>query len=137
VIKHICLTALFLAACASVGERGSEPRHVVLRNVSGVDLQTLTVREPRSEQPARLGTISPALNGHSYSFARRPDGPPLPKQAIVVWTTRGGGKGSALANLEEALARSTGAADEAIFFELRPGGRVAVYLGTAPRSMYG
>ena len=134
---RVTVLACLVASCASVASRAPQPQNVVLRNASGADLHRRTVREPRETANAsRLGTISPALDGRSYTFARRAGAAPLPDVAEVVWETRSGFVGSARVSLAAALKGATGVDDEAIVFELRSGGRVRVYLGQAEPSLY-
>ncbi|MHC4972743.1 MAG: hypothetical protein ACYTG3_10460 [Planctomycetota bacterium] len=120
-----------LAACAST----PEPGKIALSNATGEVLQSMTVGEAREEgdtSPLRLGRIAPAFPGRPFVFVRRPDAERLPKRAQVSWQLRSGAVGSRTVDLGEVLKRATGAPDEALFFELRPGGRVVVFLGRVP-----
>jgi hypothetical protein len=127
-----CFLLAALAACASTRP---EPGKIALSNATGAVLQSMTVGEARKEgdtSPLRLGRIAPAFPGRPFVFVRRPDAKRLPKKAVVRWQLRSGAIGSRTVDLTEALEKATGAADEALFFELRSGGRVVVFLGRVP-----
>lgn len=121
-----------LAACASTRR---EPGKIVLSNATGAVLKSLTVGEvgqAGDTRPLRLGRIAPAFPGRNFVFVRRKDAEPLPKHAVVTWQLPSGAQRSVAVDLEEPLRQATGAPDEALFFELRSGGRVAVFLARVP-----
>jgi len=127
-----CLLLAGLAACASTRP---EPGKIVLHNATGAVLKSMTVGEVGrvgDTRPLRLGRIAPAFPGRHFVFVRRPDAERLPKHAVVTWQLRSGAQRSVTVDLEEPLRKATGAADEALFFELRSGGRVVVFVARVP-----
>lgn len=120
-----------LAACAGLGMQRKEPGRIALRNVSGADLRSLTVREvPEGERasPVRLGAVAPARNGQTYDFPRRADAPKLPARAVLLWEDESGSAHSAVVQIDDVLEEATGAPGEILAFELRPGGRAVARL---------
>jgi hypothetical protein len=121
-----------LAACASTRP---EPGTIVLRNATGSVMKSMTVGEVGQvgdTRPLRLGRIAPAFPGRDFVFVRREGAEPLPKHAVVTWQLRSGKQRSVAVDLADPLKRATGAPDEALYFELRPDGRVSVFLGRVP-----
>jgi len=126
------LIAAALAACTSTRP---EPGKIVLSNATGAVLKSMAVGEARKEgdkSPLRLGRIAPAFPGRNFVFVRKEGADRLPKQAAVTWQLPSGAIRTVKVQLDDVLKQATGAPDEALFFELRPDGRVVVFLGRVP-----
>jgi hypothetical protein len=133
-MRHLttCLCLVGLAACASTRP---EPGKIVLSNATAIRLRSMTVGETRKAgdtSPLRLGRIAPAVPGQNYVFVRREGAERLPSHAVVTWQLHSGALHSMTVQLDEVLKQATGAPDEALFFELRSGGRVVAFLGRVP-----
>lgn len=123
------LPLVLAAGCAtSPSSSRVEPPLVAIRNATGQDLATVTVREAPDDrhQARRLGSISPLLNGAVYSIRRRPNPAPLAPRAEVRWQTRAGASDAVVVWIDDALARATGTPNEALIFHILPGGQVMV-----------
>jgi len=129
------VTSLLLVALAACASTRPEPGKIVLSNATGAVLKSMAVGEARKagdKSPLRLGRIAPAFPGRNFVFVRKEGAERLPKHAVLTWQLRSGAIRSVTVQLDEVLKQATGAPDEALFFELRPGGRVVVFLGRVP-----
>ena len=133
-MRHLT-TCLFLAGLAACASTRPEPGKIVLSNATAMRLRSMTVGEARKKgdtSPLRLGRIAPAFPGRNYVFVRREGAERLPSHAAVTWQLHSGALHSMTVPLDEVLKQATGAPDEALFFELRSGGRVVAFLGRVP-----
>src|SRR5512139_240720 len=64
------LTLLLLSSCASLpAGGGTEPRTIVIRNRSGADIASVTLRDAgRTSRDSRFGTIAPVPQGVSQEY---------------------------------------------------------------------
>lgn len=123
-------TFVLVAGCASMEKgRSIEPRVIIVRNNSGVDLNVVSLREvgKSDEQSARLGSVSPVSRGVSQVFVRPSPPPPLPDVLDVSWTDSRGREQAAQVSLKEVL-KSSGSKGDVLIFEIRPLGRIDIYL---------
>jgi len=81
-----------------------------------------------SESERRIGMMSPVAENFTYTFVRPAHASPLPQKVRVVVSYAGVSEQSTVIDLGDALHKSTGGPNEAIVFELRPGGAVIAYL---------
>ena len=80
------------------------------------------------DQPRRLGSMGPVLNGFTYEFRRRENPPPLPHDVRVIWTYNNGETCEMTVPIRGVLEGAAGQAGEAIVFDLKPRRQVRVYL---------
>ena len=105
----------------------------MIRNSCARDLSTVTLKEPRVDgQRVSMGSISPVLRSSPFVYRRPASPPPLLRRMKVVWTEDGGQAYQKEVDLTAVLKQATGAQDEALVFDLRPGGAVQVYLSRIP-----
>jgi hypothetical protein len=124
------LILVLIVGCASMQKgRNIEPRVIVVRNNSAVDLNVVSLREvgKSDEHSARLGSVSPVSRGVSQVFVRPAPPPPLPDVLDVSWTDSRGRKQTARVSLKEVLNNPSSKGD-VLIFEIRPLGRIDVYL---------
>ena len=129
------LSLLLLASCASLPAGGAkEPRTIVIRNRSGADIASVTLRETgwMSRDP-RFGTIAPVPQGVSQEIGRSTGPPPLPRSIEVEWVDRAGRTLVREVSVAKALKGATGAGDEAIVFEIGPFEDVLVFIERVAR----
>jgi hypothetical protein len=131
----LVVVALGLAyGCSSTPTAGFAPKHepktIAIRNASGRAAQSIIVGEDRdaTDRPRRVGGVAPAAVNHTYAFARPPDAPPLPATVRVNYSFAGGEPQSTVVDLRPLARQAKGDRDEAVVFELRPGGSVVAYL---------
>ena len=128
------LLLLLASGCASSSKPAfasdREPRIIAIRNASGRQAQAITVQSDHdsAEGPRRMGSISPVAPNYTYAFARAPDAPRLPSRVRVIYSFAGGQNKSTTVDLAALSDKATGDRDEAVVFELRPGGEVVAYL---------
>jgi hypothetical protein len=105
-----------------------EPRFIVIRNATGRDLAAVSIQEAGKplKDAVRMGSISPLLRGRATIIERQTAAEPLPDAALVNWTDPQRGMSQAEVSLREPLRRATGAADEALVFDIQSPGRVRV-----------
>jgi heat shock protein HslJ len=130
------LTACIDLACSTLLiSRNAEPPVIVVRNRSGVDIATVTLREAgRSpERAGRFGSLSPVPAGVSQSTVRPKAPPPFPAEVTVEWIDSEGRTRSRDVNVSKALRSATGAAGEALVFEIGPSEDVQVFVENAER----
>ena len=126
------LLALCLAgACASDdGAAGRGPGMIAIRNTSGRQAQSISLQEDKqpAEASRRMGAMSPVMPNRTYAFVRPANAPSLPAKVRVNYAFPGGAPQSTVVDLREATRHATGASNEAVVFDLRADGSVAVYL---------
>ena len=124
------LAFLLLSSCASlplVG--GKEPRTIVIRNRSGSDIDTVTLREAGSGSPAaRYGSISPVPKGVSQEYVRPTNPPSFPRTITIEWVDDEGKTHARDLALSKALRSATGSREEALVFEIGPFEDVLVFI---------
>jgi len=126
---------LLLSSCASLPlGTGSEPRIIVVRNLSGADIATVTLRESASGQHASgFGSLSPVPAGVAQVYVRGTDPPPFPRTVAVEWLDSEGRTHVKELSLSKALRSSTGGSDEALVFEIWPAEEVLVLMEKIPQ----
>lgn len=130
----LLMLLLMLPSCASEsltgGSAAGEPMLIALRNSSGRRLDSMTVQEAerRVGEPMRLGSISPVMEGRTYTFMRPENPPRLPNEVVVVYVHRQAGTQRITVGLREALKGGAGHPDEALVFDLQSTGQVRVYV---------
>lgn len=125
------------SSCASLPiGRTAEPPVIVVKNSSGIDIATVTLREAgRSpDRAGRFGSLSPVPAGVSQSYMRPKEPPPFPADVAVEWIDGEGRTRSRNVNVSKALRSSTGAAGEALVFEIGPFEDVQVFIEQAAQS---
>lgn len=129
-ISAAILVILLLTSCASLplGE-GKEPRTIIVRNRSGVDIATVTLRESVSgQQGSRFGSLSPVPVGVAQVYIRPTNPPPFPRTVAVEWLDNAGRTHMREVSLTKALRNLTGSSDEALVFEIWPDEYVLVFV---------
>jgi hypothetical protein len=123
--------ALLSLSCASlpIGSN-KEPSVIVIRNRSGADITTVTLRGSSwfAGRESRFGSISPVPNGVSQEIGRSTDPPAFPRTVAVEWVDN---KGRVLVRklpLAKALKDATGGRGEALVFEIGPFEDVQVFI---------
>jgi len=137
-MKRIALflfTILLLSSCASLPlGAGQEPRMIVVRNLSGADIATVTLREAVSGQHASgFGSLSPVPAGVAQVYVRGTEPPPFPRTVAVEWLDNEGRTHVKALSLSKALRNSTGGSDEALVFEIWPAEEVLVLIEKIPK----
>jgi hypothetical protein len=129
-----CILAL-LSACASLPVAGGgEPRIIVVRNRSGVDIATVTLRESvPGQRVSGFGSLSPVPAGVSQVYVRPTDPPPFPRTVAVEWLDESGGTHVRELSLSKALRSATGGDDEVLVFEIWPAEEVLVLIERLPK----
>ena len=123
----LILMALGCAALSSI--QRIEPKVIVIRNSSNIDLKVVSLREAGKPalSPVRLGYVSPVPRGISQEVGRPSSPPPLPNTLEVAWTDRQGREYVKRVSMKQALNRQTGEGKDALVFEIRPSGIVNVF----------
>jgi len=119
------------------GQLQTEPPILIVRNASGVDLRTVSLRAPaesRAQNP-RIGSVSPVPKGASQVFVRPSPPPPLSRELEVTWVDALGASYTRRVSLELALKEATGEPGEALVFEIRPSGAIALDCEQPGRAM--
>lgn len=129
-VTALFLTFLLLSSCASLQiGGGKEPRIVIIRNRSGADIGTVTIREAgEASRASRFGSLSPAPAGVSQAFIRPTDPPPFPHTIIIEWVDGEGRTHARDLSITKALRTATGSGDEALVFEIWPNEDVLVFV---------
>jgi hypothetical protein len=123
-----CL-AMILGCAVVIGGARKEPRILIIRNSSGVDIRSVTLgaADSSDRNKGKHGTVSPVPLGASQVYFRPGSAPPLPKTLLISWVT----KGSISHAREIALAAATNSAHDsmanAMVFEIHPGDYVDIY----------
>jgi heat shock protein HslJ len=115
--------ALAAQACATLPAGSfAEPPVIVVRNRSGADIATVTLRETSRtpDRALRFGSLSPVPAGASQSYVRPKDPPRFPKTVTLEWIDRQGQTHVRDLSVAPALRSATGAADELLVFEIGP-----------------
>jgi hypothetical protein len=118
----VLLAILFLSSCASLPSAGvKEPRIIVIRNRSGADIDTVTLRETGTRSHGALfGSISPVPNRVSQEYVRSNDPRPFPRTVAVEWIDNEGISHVRDVSVSHALRSATGSSDETLVFEIGP-----------------
>ena len=134
------MTALFLAfllmsSCASIPiGGGKEPHIIVIRNRSGADIDTVTLREAGSRSHASLfGSISPVPDGLSQEYVRSTNPPPFPRTVAVEWIDNEGRTHMREVSVSKALRSAAGIGDDTLVFEIGPIEDVQVLVESNPK----
>ena len=124
------LAIMHLLSCASLPiGGGEEPRIIVVRNRSGADIDTVTLREASPGQHASgFGSLSPVPVGVSQVYVRPTDPPPFPRTVAVEWVDSEGRMHVRELSVSKALRSATGGGDEALVFEIWPAEEVLVFI---------
>ncbi len=125
---------LGVAACAPLLRPSlPEPKLIVVRNLSGVDLGQVTLSADRSREgdSVRFGSVSPVLNGSSQVTERGTSPRPLPRYVELVWTERAGGTYRQAVDLQPVLGQVSETASFALVFEIRQGGLLNIHIELA------
>lgn len=119
----IALVLLASAACASL-RTGPEPGVIVVRNSSGVNVARaeLASDAPGAGPYVRQGSVSPVPSGATQVIGRATDAPRLARRVELRWVEVTGLEHTARVDLAPVLRDSVGGRDEALVFELLPGG---------------
>lgn len=131
----VILLSIGLPACATFpAGGGTEPPTIVIRNRSGADIATVTLREagPGAGQP-RFASLAPVPTGASPQVGRSSDPPPFPRAVVLEWVDAAGRTVVRELSLLPALKDATGAKDEALVFEIGPFEDVLVFIERGPR----
>lgn len=131
----LLLPILLVCSCASFPiMEGKEPRIIVIRNRSGADIDTVTLREAGKRSQASLFvSISPVPFGVSQEFVRPTDPPPLPRTVAIEWVDNEGSARVRDLSISKALRSATGSGGEAIVFEIWPDDNVLVFIENIPK----
>jgi hypothetical protein len=123
----VVMLAAFIGGCASTSatRSKSEPGTIALLNSTGAKLKSVRIREDRDGAGSlRLGEMSPVLPDFTYPFGRSSNAPALPSRVRVQWVDASNRERSAVVDIDDVLKQATGSPDEALLFEIRPGGTV-------------
>lgn len=126
----LCLLALCVTSgCLVVRLPQSEPRAIVIRNLSGGNVESVELSEaPRSGiQARRVLMVSHIPRNVTQRVGRADNARPLPPHAQVSWTDAQGHRFRQDIALKRILADSTGRPGNVLIVDLFPDGRVGVY----------
>ncbi len=132
-IRCLLWIVVALAAAGCAGKRVasvSEPRVIVIRNSSGVDVTVVTLRNATPAGPGaiRMGSVSPVPRGVSQVFHRPPNPPPIPKAVEVSWADTRGREYKRQLSLESVARTATGMVGETLVIDLRPMGEIVAFV---------
>ncbi len=122
-----------VASCASLPPgRGKEPKVIAIRNRSGADIATVTLREASrsGSAAARFGSISPVPDGATQVVVRPSNPPALPRTIAVEWVDSDNRTRVKELSLSAALRSLAGSPNEALVFEFGPFHDVLVFVET-------
>jgi len=124
------LAIMLLSSCASLPSVGvKEPRIIVIRNRSGADIDTVTLRDAGTRLQASLfGSISPVPNGVSQEYIRPTDPSPFPRTVAVDWIDIGGRFHRREVSVSKALGSAAESGEETLVFEIGPFEDVLVFI---------
>ena len=125
------LTAVAAPACTTMPFGGSaEPAVIAVRNRSGADIATVTLRQPGASpyQASRFGSVSPVPAGVTQSVGRPSDPPRLAGTVTLEWVDGQGRTHSRDVPIRGALKNATGAEGETLVFEIGPFDDVLVFV---------
>lgn len=136
----LTLVALLTLGCASapVSWR-AEPKTIIVRNNSGVELASVSLNVPEGTDDSALvgvNRVAPVPRESSQILARRISPPPLPGVVEVRWRDRQGARYSQEVAMEPILETATGEPGEMLVFEIRPAGEVTVYCQAGEGRVY-
>jgi hypothetical protein len=116
------LAILLLSSCATLPiGGGKEPRIIVIRNRSGADIDTVTLRQAGTRSHGSLfGSISPVPNGVSQEYIRSKDPRPFPRTVVVEWIDNEGISHVREVSLSHALKSTAENEGETLVFEIGP-----------------
>jgi len=123
--------AAIMSACATLPfGSGKEPPEIIVRNRSGADIATVTLREKSwsANQAAKFGSLSPVPDGVSQSYLRSSNPSPFPREVTVEWVDAESRTLRRDVSLGRVLRDATGEPGEALVFEIRPNQDVMVFL---------
>jgi hypothetical protein len=128
------LAILLLSSCASLPlGGGKEPRIIVIRNRSGADIDTVTLRDADTRFQASLfGSISPVPNGVSQEYIRPTDPSPFPRTIAVEWIDIEGRSHRREVSSSKALRIAAESGGETLVFEIGPFEDVLVFIENRP-----
>ena len=128
-LQFVC--ALVLMSCSTLPvSNAPEPPEIIVRNRSNADIDTVTLRETSHSQDRvlRFGSISPVPAGVSQSFVRPTNPARLPSTVTLEWIDNQGKVHTQDLSIDRTLQSATGAAGEALVFEIGPYSNVMVYV---------
>jgi len=134
ILVCLCVTVV-LSSCVPPGPGDlTTPRVLVVRNLSGVDLDTVALSADKvpSGGAYRYGMVSPVLNGTEQVTERGSSPRPLPENVAFVWTEQGGSEYRRSMDLAPVLSQAQGWPAFALIFEVRPGGELSVLVSPYP-----
>ena len=129
------LAVLLLSSCASLPSVGvREPHIIVIRNRSGADIDTVTLREAGTRSYASLfGSISPVPDGVSQEYVRSTNPPPFPRTVAVEWIDNEGRTHMREVSVSKALRSAAGIGGDTLVFEIGPVEDVQVLVESNPK----
>jgi hypothetical protein len=124
------LVLLLLSSCASLPSVGvKEPHIIVIRNRSGEDIDTVTLREAGTRSHASLfGSISPVPNGISQEYVRSTNPTPFPRTVAVEWIDNEGRTHVREVSISKVLRSAAGNGSDTLVFEIGPVEDVLVFI---------
>jgi len=133
IVLFLAITTMWSCASLPIGG-GAEPRIIVVRNRSGADIATVTLREAVPGQHASaFGSLSPVPAGVSQVYIRSTDPPPFPRTVAIEWLDHEGRKHVRELSLAKALRSATDSNDEVLVFEIWPAEEVLVLIEKIPK----
>lgn len=138
VFTAIAFLAIALGGCVSTSSARpkTEPGIIAVRNSTGDTLAAVRIEDaqPPDGGARRLGEMSPVMPDFTHVFARSELAPALPPRVKVQWRDGSGRDQSAIVDIRQVLKQARGGADEALLFEIMPGGKVQARIETAQSS---
>ncbi len=135
VYRKFCAVLLSIilgsVACATLPTGGpAEPKVIAVRNQSGSDIITVTLRQSGGspDQAKRFGSVSPLPAGVTQSVGRQTDPPRLSPTVTLEWVDNQRRTHTRELSLASALSSATGAEGEMLVFEIWPSGDVRVFV---------
>lgn len=119
----LLIVAAFVPSCSTLPfGGGKEPPVIVVRNRSGADIDTVSLREKSRSQgrAVRFGSLSPVPSGVSQSYVRPTNPPRFPREVTVEWVDTEGRTHQRDISLGRVLRDATGAQGEELVFEIGP-----------------
>jgi hypothetical protein len=123
-------------ACSTLPAGGhAEPKVIAVRNRSGADIVTVTLRQSGGSpsQATRFGSVSPVPAGVTQSVRRQTDPPRLSPTVTLEWVDNQKRTHTRELSLANELSFATGAEGEMLVFEIRPSGDVLVFVEESSR----
>jgi len=122
---------IFLWGCSlASAPAGKEPSIIVIRNHSGANLASASLREATRPpgQATHFGSVAPVPDGVAQSIVRPTNPPPFPREVAIEWRDLQGGAHRREVSLAALLKNATGVRGEALVFEIGPAENVRVIL---------